>query len=231
MAVFDSKDVRKREVEGLSDPPVARALFDNVNWAWIWLILRLYVGYEWFIAGWEKLNNPAWVGANAGAAMTGFINGSLNQVGGAHPQVQAWYGWFLQNVVLPNIRLWSYMITFGELLVGIALILGLFTGIAAFFGSVMNVNYLLAGSVSTNPILFAIATWLVLAWKTAGWWGLDRWVLPALGTPWSPGLLFRTEKEPVGGTHRPGPRSEHVAIPGTGEEDEDKDDNDTDELT
>ncbi len=40
------------------------------------------------------------------------------------------------------------------------------------------------------PHLFAIATWLVLAWKTAGWWGLDRWVLPALGTPWKPGLIF-----------------------------------------
>jgi thiosulfate dehydrogenase [quinone] large subunit len=78
----------------------------------------------------------------------------------------------------------------GEMLVGIALIVGIFTGIAAFFGGFMNVNYLLAGSVSTNPILFAIATWLVLAWKTAGWWGLDRWMLPALGTPWSPGRIF-----------------------------------------
>ena len=73
---------------------------------------------------------------------------------------------------------------------GIALILGIFTGLAAFFGSIMNMNYLLAGAVSTNPILFAIATLLVLAWKTAGWWGLDRWVLPVLGTPWQPGLIF-----------------------------------------
>jgi thiosulfate dehydrogenase [quinone] large subunit len=55
----------------------------------------------------------------------------------------------------------------------------------------MNMNYLLAVTVSTNPILFAIATWLVLAWKTAGWWGLDRWLLPALGTPWRPGLIFQ----------------------------------------
>jgi aldehyde dehydrogenase (NAD+) len=27
---------------------------------------------------------------------------------------------------------------------------------------------------------------LMLAWKTAGWLGLDRWLLPALGTPWDP---------------------------------------------
>ena len=25
---------------------------------------------------------------------------------------------------------------------------------------------------------------IVLAWKVAGWWGLDRWALPLLGTPW-----------------------------------------------
>ena len=30
---------------------------------------------------------------------------------------------------------------------------------------------------------------LVLAWRNAGWYGLDRWVLPALGTPWHRGEL------------------------------------------
>ncbi len=48
----------------------------------------------------------------------------------------------------------------------------------------------MAGSASTNGMLFAIATWLVLAWRNAGWIGLDRWLLPALGTPWRPGYFF-----------------------------------------
>ena len=59
----------------------------------------------------------------------------------------------------------------------------------------MNMNYLLAGSVSTNPVLLVIAVLLMLAWKTAGWWGLDRWTLPILGTPWRPGAVFRHEGE------------------------------------
>jgi thiosulfate dehydrogenase [quinone] large subunit len=182
---------KPRFVSQLDEPPVARELFGNVRWAWIWLILRLYVGYEWVHAGWEKLNNAAWTGSKAGAALTGFANGALTKTGGAHPDVQSWYATFLRHVVLPNADAFSYLVTFGEFLVGIALILGIFTGIAAFFGSFMNVNYLLAGSVSTNPILFIIATWLVLAWRTAGWWGLDRWVLPLLGTPWRPGMVFK----------------------------------------
>ncbi len=180
----------KGTIRRLEDPPVARALFGEPRWAWIWLIVRLYAGYEWISAGWEKLHDPVWTGSKAGTAMSGFVNGALSQTNGAHPNVQSWYASFLSNVVLPNAHTWSYVISWGEFLVGLALILGIFTGIAAFFGSFMNMNYLLAGAVSTNPILLIIAVFLILAWKTAGWWGLDRWVLSELGTPWSPGLIF-----------------------------------------
>ncbi len=186
-----------RFIGTLEDPPIAKTLFGDVRWAWIWLILRLYVGWEWLSAGWGKVTNPAWVGGQAGTALTGFLKNAITETTGAHPAVQAWYGSFLQHFVLPSATVWSYAVSFGELLVGIALILGLFTGIAAFFGSFMNINYLMAGAVSTNPILFSIATLLVLAWKIAGWWGLDRWVLPALGTPWRPGRVERVEKKSV----------------------------------
>lgn len=180
----------QRFVRELSDPPVARALFGEVRWAWIWLPLRLYAGWQWLQAGWGKIGSPAWTGENAGAALTGFVRGALEKTGGEHPDVQAWYAAFLRDLVLPNSAFWAQMVAYGEFLVGLALIVGLFTGIAAFFGGFMNMNYLLSGAVSTNPILLIIAFFLVLAWKTAGWWGLDRWALPALGTPWRPGMVF-----------------------------------------
>jgi thiosulfate dehydrogenase [quinone] large subunit len=183
-----------RYVERLQDPPVAQALFEHVRWSWVWLILRLYACWQWVEAGVGKIGSPAWTGDNAGAAITGFVQGALQQTGGAHPNVQGWYAWFLQNVVLPNASTWGYLVAWGEALVGLALILGIFTGIAAFFGALMNMNYLLAGAVSINPVLLTIEIFLILAWKTAGWWGLDRWVLPALGTPWSPGLVFENRK-------------------------------------
>jgi thiosulfate dehydrogenase [quinone] large subunit len=186
----------KSFVVRLEEPPVSRALFGEVRWAWIWLIVRLYVGWQWLHAALGKIGNPVWTGDQAGTALSGFVNGALEKTSGAHPDVQAWYAWFLKSVVLPNVHTWSYLVAFGELLVGIALILGLFTGIAAFFGSFMNMSYLLAGSVSSNPILLLLGGFLVLAWRTAGWWGLDRWVLPALGTPWRPGLVFeRTDDQ------------------------------------
>ena len=184
---------QRREIVALEDSPVSRALLEDVRWSWIWLLVRLYVGFTWLQSGIGKLTSPVWTGAQAGTAITGFVQGSLAQTGGEHPQVQGWYAWFLENLVLPNAALWGRLVSAGETLVGIALILGFFTGIAAFFAAFMNVNFLLAGTVSTNPILLLLAILLVLAWKTAGWWGIDRWLLPALGTPWRPGLIFRGE--------------------------------------
>jgi thiosulfate dehydrogenase [quinone] large subunit len=88
----------------------------------------------------------------------------------------------------------SKLVYIGEIVIGVALILGLFTGIAAFLGGFMNWNFMMAGSASTNPVLFTLSILLILAWKTAGWWGLDRFVLPALGTPWQPGKVFQGKK-------------------------------------
>lgn len=177
----------------IPEPNIARFLFSDVRMAPLWTLVRLYVGYEWLIAGWGKATNPAgvWVGDKAGAAVTGFLTGALKKTSGDHPDVQGYYGWFIQHVALPNATFLSYAVTFGEIFVGVALILGLFTGIAAFFGGLMNTNYLMAGTVSSNPMLFVLATLLVLAWRTSGYWGLDRWLLPRIGVPGAPGTMLR----------------------------------------
>jgi len=175
----------------IPEPKLSRLLFADTRFSWVWLIIRLYVGYEWIMAGWEKFINPDWVGATAGTAIQGFFNGVLAKMGGAHPIVSGWYGAFISSFPMQHTVFFSYLITFGELLVGIALILGIFTGIAAFFGSFMNLNFIFAGSISTNPVLGLLGLFLILAWRSAGWLGLDRWLLPKLGTPWHKGEAFR----------------------------------------
>ena len=130
------------------------------------------------------MQNSAWFGKDAGGALTGFINGALKKTVGLHPDVSSYYADFLQNIVLPNVNFWSNLIVWGEILVGVGLILGALTGIAAFFGLFMNLNFMLAGTLSTNPILLILSIGLVLAWKVSGFIGLDKWLLPILGTPW-----------------------------------------------
>ena len=168
----------------IEEAPWAKFLFNNSKASFLWLIIRVYVGWQWLEAGLSKIHSAVWVGPDAGGALSGFVNGALVKSAGAHPDVQGWYSSFLQNVVLPHVNAWSHAIAYGEVLVGIALIIGLFTGIAAFFGLFMNLNYLLAGTVSINPILFTLSIGLIVAWRVAGYLGVDGFLLPKLGTPW-----------------------------------------------
>lgn len=175
----------------IPEPALSRFLFADTRTAWIWLPLRLYVGWQWVEAGYGKITSPVWVGSKAGVALEGFLKGAMAKTAGPHPDVVSCYGAFLKDVVFPHASLFSHMVAYGELLVGIGLMLGIFTGIAAFFGGFMNMNYLFAGTISTNPLLFLIELLLILSWRVAGWIGLDRYVLPKLGTPWKPGELFK----------------------------------------
>ncbi|HVY36153.1 MAG TPA: DoxX family membrane protein [Candidatus Paceibacterota bacterium] len=182
--------------QSIENSPIATFLFSNTKISWVWLVIRIYVGWQWLSAGLEKVHSTAWVGANAGSAITGFVNGAIAKTGGAHPDVQGWYASFLQHSVLTHPVAWAHMVAWGEVFVGIALLAGILTGIAAFFGLFMNLNYLLAGTVSTNPILFTLAIGIILAWRIAGYIGGDYFLLPLLGTPWHRGALFKKSAPP-----------------------------------
>lgn len=200
------RQVEPQSATQIPEPPIARFIFADTRMAWFWLIVRLYAGYQWLDAGWDKLTGHTLLGASTGspwvfsghdgAAMKGFVAGALAKSTGAHAAVQGWYASFLQTFVMPAPAFWAYLITFGELLVGLGLIVGALTGVAAFFGLVMNLNYLLAGTVSTNPILGGIAILIVLAWRIAGYYGVDRYLLPMLGTPWTGSLAKQTSATP-----------------------------------
>lgn len=191
------KSIKPGAVSNLPQPALARFLFTDVRMAWLWFIVRLFVGYQWLTAGWGKLTghsiafdsfgktltgSPWIMSGHDGTALQGFINMAITYAG-THPNMQSWYAFFLKGAILPNVAVFSYVITFGEVLVGLGLIVGAFTGVAAFFGVFMNANYLFAGSLSINPLLTLLGILLVLAWRIAGYYGLDRWTLPLLFAP------------------------------------------------
>jgi len=171
-------------------------LLKNKKFSIIWAILRVWVGYQWLEAGWHKITDPShlWVGDKAGTAIQGFwlralaakIQGgalvNLTNPDGTPVKSAINYGWyksFLSFLVTSGSNVWfSYLIAFGELAVGIGLILGLATAAAAFFGALMNISYMLAGTTSSNPVLYTLAILLILAGENAGWLGLDRWFVP-----------------------------------------------------
>ena len=181
------------QVVRFDDPPVAKFLFGDLRiMPWIWLPLRLYLGYQWINSGYGKLTNPAWV--QTGQALKGFWERAvaIPTAPGATPAIRFdWYRDFIQFLLDGGHYTWfAKFVTFGELTVGILLILGAFVGLASFGGAFMNWNFIMAGTASSNALLFSIAIFLILAWKNAGWIGLDRFLLPILGTPWQPGRIL-----------------------------------------
>ncbi len=177
----------------VGDPLVWRLLLGNVFIALVWLPLRFFVGRDWLSAGWHKVTDPEWT--QGGTALQSYWERAVAMPEGGRPPIT--YDWFRQVLQFMLDNGWytwfAKLIAFGELLVGLGLLVGALVGIAAVFGTVMNFSFMLAGSASTNPVLFGLAVFLVLAWKVAGFWGLDRWLLPILGTPWQRGALSGEE--------------------------------------
>ncbi len=180
----------------VDDPVVWKLLLGNVYYALIWLPLRFFVGREWLVAGEHKVRDDAWM--DGGEALKGYWERAVAIPEQGRPAITYdWFRDFLQYMLDHEWYTWfAKLIAIGEVLIGLGLIVGALVGIAAFFGTLLNFNFQLAGSASTNPVLFALGVFLVLAWKVAGWWGLDRWLLPLLGTPWAPGRIVHHDAAP-----------------------------------
>jgi thiosulfate dehydrogenase [quinone] large subunit len=209
-----------RETVHIEEPAFARVVFGSTAFAPLWLVLRLWLGWEWFQAGWSKvfggtitwrvwdwgdtafsITGPANIGwvrsgtvaaaggtaqmRHVGDAVAGFAAGAVNSAGGSHPDVAyTWYVAFLRWIQHTAAPVVGPAVAIAELTIGLALLLGMFTGIAALLGGLLNFSYVFAGSAGVNPAMILASTAIVLAWRNAGWIGLDRWLLPRLGVPW-----------------------------------------------
>lgn len=198
---------REPAVDGqVDDPKGWRLLLGNTWSAVLWLPLRFYVGMAFFSAGEHKFHGT-W---DTGAALKGYWINSIGTDKAPAKTPYNWYGDFLQFMLNHHWYTWfADVVMWGEMLVGLGLIFGALVGIAAFFGTFLNMNFLMAGTVSTNPVLFGLGVFLVLGWKVAGYFGIDRYLLPALGAPWAPGRLIRGE-QPTTGRPTPTPQGGHA---------------------
>jgi thiosulfate dehydrogenase [quinone] large subunit len=197
LALFeDRKNLESKEVE-IEGPAFTRFLFHNSRAGLFWLPIRLFLGFAWLEAGLHKLTGGGWI--DGGSALRGFWEAAVAvPEKGRVPITYEWYRDFINTLLAGHHETWfAWVITLGEIAIGVGLVFGILTGVAAFFGAFMNMSFLLAGSASTNPIMFTLAVGLMLAWKVAGYYGVDRYLLPRLGTPWRPGALFLRGENPA----------------------------------
>lgn len=224
-------DRRLRPTLYIEEPPVARWLFGSTKAAAVWLVARLWLGWEWLQAGWTKVfggnitwrfwnwadkgysltgdGSVGWVRSGTvdgkrlgiGDAVAAFADRGIKSADSPHPDVAySWYVKFLEWIRDTAHPVVGPLVAVGEVVIGVALIFGIFTGIAAFLGSVLNFSFVFAGTAGVNPAMLVVSGLLILAWRNAGWYGLDRYVLPALGTPWHrpETVTAPSRNEPVG---------------------------------
>jgi len=179
----------------IEDPPFAKFLFSDTRFSAVWTVVRVLLGLSWLQSGLGKFGNPAWM--ETGVALQGYWTNAVAIPETGRPPISFdWYRAFIQGMLDNGSYTWfAKLIVFGEIMIGFALIIGAFVGIAALFAALMNWNFIMAGSASTNGLLLIGAIALVLAWKTAGYYGADRILLPLLGTPW--GRRSRPAEESV----------------------------------
>jgi thiosulfate dehydrogenase (quinone) large subunit len=166
---------------------LARFLFRSTRSSPIWLIVRLWLGWEWLDAGWQKMTGSGannWLSHAQG--LQGFIatadaSWAHRSLAHGHPAVP--YEWSVRvlDSMKPHALLFSRIVTFSELAVGVGLILGCLTGVAAAGGVALNVLYITSGSAGTNGLFILVGVLIIAAWRVAGYLGLDYFVLPVAG--------------------------------------------------
>ena len=179
----------------LEDAPLIKSIFSNTKWSWLWLIARVYIGVQWILAGYHKLVDPSWM--KTGDALKGFFSYAVSvpEAPAQAPIHYAWYRSFLQSLLDSNAYVgFAKLIVIGEILVGVALVIGLFVGLASFFGSLMNFNFMLAGTLSIGPVFLLIEILLMIAWKIAGHLGVNYYIHKHFGTFWQPGPRLARKK-------------------------------------
>jgi thiosulfate dehydrogenase (quinone) large subunit len=182
--------LQRKQNRVIEDPKFIKTLFADARFSVLWLAVRVWLGLQWINSATGKISNPAWT--DTGEALKAYWERAVAIPETGRPPISFdWYRTFLQSLLDAEAYTWfAKLVAYGEVLVGVALIIGAFVGIAAFFGAFMNFNFMLAGSASTNPVLFVAALGLIFAWKIAGFIGADYFLLNILGTPWGK----RTEK-------------------------------------
>ncbi len=124
---------------------------------WVLLPLRLFLGITFVYAGVQKFTDPQFFHSNKpgyiGRQMISFANGS--PIGG-----------FLLHIVVPHSMLFGLMIAFGEIAIGLGILIGLLFRPAAFFGLLLSLIFFLSVTWHVYPYFYGADIVFVFCWLT-----------------------------------------------------------------
>lgn len=105
----------------------------------IFLIIRIVSGIYILRQGYEKLTG-------------GFSLGGLTKVIAQNQDSPKWYKHFFKIIIEPYTSYWEWIIPIGEIMIGLALIIGFLEYSAALFGIFIMINNILADMIFTYSV-------------------------------------------------------------------------------
>lgn len=157
------------------------------------LPLRLFLGITFIYAGLQKISDPGFLHPGAptyiGTQLLSFSHGSPIK-------------FFLLHL-MEHAQIIGMLTILGELAIGTAVLVGLFTRLAALSGLVLNFVFFLSASWNVTPYFFGsdivfVAAWLTLALTGPGAFALDGVARQAVSRRFSPLISWAA----VGPLHR-----------------------------
>ena len=131
-----------------------------------WTAMRVWLGVMWIQAGSAKL----W-----GAEAAAFLHGGAGVAGfAAHgTPAYSWWGSFLHGFVVPNAGAIGVLVAVSEFAIGVALVAGLFTRVAALGSLALLFTYVMSGTASVCAWYALFAIVVLVMWRTSSWLGVD----------------------------------------------------------
>jgi thiosulfate dehydrogenase [quinone] large subunit len=160
----------------------------RANWrtdripAWVMLPLRLFLGVTFVYAGIQKLTDPQFFNPAAptyiGRQLAAFAIGSPLRG-------------FLLTVAVPHAVLFGGLVAYGELAIGLGVLLGFLQRPAAFFGALLSFVFFLTASWRVRPYFYGPDIVFFFAWLPIIFAGPEHGILPAIDPLLARRLLAR----------------------------------------
>jgi len=138
---------------------------------WVLLPLRLFLGVTFAYAGIQKLTDPQFFQPSA----AGYIGKQVAGYATTSPLHD-----FLLMIVAPHAMLYGYLVAYGELAIGLAILVGLLFRPAAFCGLLLNMLFYLSATWRVYPYFYGSDVVFIFCWLTLLLNGPMNTGLPAL---------------------------------------------------
>jgi thiosulfate dehydrogenase (quinone) large subunit len=136
---------------------VHKSLYNSPIASWVLLPLRLFLGVTFLYAGIQKFTDPQFLHPGT----IGFIGKQMLAYAKGSP-----IGGFLTSVVVPHALLFGYLVAFGEIAIGLGVLLGFLLRPAAFFGMLLSLIFFLSVTWHVYPYFYGADIVFVFGWLT-----------------------------------------------------------------